>query len=543
MNNVIRRWLGAVGQSALLCGLLATGTGCGALKAVANPKVAWAVSDPAPMSVVVRRADQAEKTAQNVDRLMTDTPADESSEWLAKVGPDTQVATEQLTELRKHDLYVTGVRIVAAEVWAKNLAALEKKDPSKVVAAAPTKADAKADAKPAAATASPSSTPSQPTEAPKSPVAEAAAVSVAEPAPEPAATPKGKKGKKGKQVAKAGEPVAKKGNKKAKKGAAAQEEEQAAADKAAAEKAAADKAAAEKAAQEKAAQEAQASAAQQAQQAQPVSSGAPAASTTSAKYPSLLAAVDKELGEEWTKIMEKKRASGELKAEIATLEAKNDEKGISDADKKANKARIAELEKQSDAIDTEAKAMKKSFIAKARTAAQKTPAPLREKLGRVLVNLRQAVDDANTANSAALVRYPLAVTSMVSSAQAMAKVYAGDVVEERTGKRPDMSQIQPNVSLDGGKVSVNVNGLEAKDSKEVVTRTTKWVGRALGLVGIVAANKDVLEFEDDVIVALLDGFKAAGYAAPAPVVIPEAPAAGGAPPPQQTSARPALPRI
>ena len=532
MNNVIARWLGAVGQSAVLCALLATGTGCGAIKAAANPKVAWAVGDPAPMSVVVRRADQAEKTAQNVDRLMTETPADESSEWLGKVGPDTQVATEQLTELRKHELYVTGVRIVAAEVWAKQLAALEKKDPSKV---APAKAaDAKvAEAKPATS----STTPSQPTEAPKSPVAEATTVS--EPTPEPATTTKGKKGKKGKPVAKAGEPVAKKGNKKAKKGAAAQqeaEEQQAAADKAAADKAAADKAAADKAA----ADQAQASA----QQAQPASSSAaPSASTTTAKYPSLLAAVDKDLGDEWTKIMEKKRASGELKAEIATLEAKNDEKGISDADKKANKARIAELDKQADAIDAEAKTMKKSFIARARAAAQKTPAPLREKLGRVLVNLRQAVDDANTANSAALVRYPLAVTSMVSSAQTMAKVYAGDVVEERTGKRPDMSQIQPNVSLDGGKVSVNVNGLEAKDSKEVVTRTTKWVGRALGLVGIVAANKDVLEFEDDVLVALLDGFKAAGYAAPPPVVIPEAPAAGGPPPQQQTSARPGLPRI
>lgn len=532
MNNVIARWLGAVGQSAVLCALLATGTGCGAIKAAANPKVAWAVGDPAPMSVVVRRADQAEKTAQNVDRLMTETPADESSEWLGKVGPDTQAATEQLTELRKHELYVSGVRIVAAEVWAKQLAALEKKDPSK---AAPVKT---ADAKPAEAkAATPSTTPSQPTEAPKSPVAEATTVS--EPTPEPV-TPKGKKGKKGKQVAKAGEPVPKKGNKKAKKGAQ-EAEEQAAADKAAADKAAADKAAADKAA----AEQAQASA----QQAQPASSSsssssaAPSTSATTAKYPSILAAVDKDLGEAWTKIMEKKRASGELKAEIATLEAKNDEKGIADADKKANKARIAELDKQADAIDAEAKTMKKAFIAKARASAEKTPAPLREKLGRVLVNLRQAVDDANTANSAALVRYPLAVTSMVSSAQTMAKVYAGDVVEERTGKRPDMSQIQPNVSLDGGKVSVNVNGLEAKDSKEVVTRTTKWVGRALGLVGIVAANKDVLEFEDDVLVALLDGFKAAGYAAPPPVVIPEAPAAGAPQQPQQTSARPGLPRI
>ena len=47
-------------------GLLASGlmltmtTGCGPLSAFANPKVAWAIQDPAPMSVVVRRADAAD---------------------------------------------------------------------------------------------------------------------------------------------------------------------------------------------------------------------------------------------------------------------------------------------------------------------------------------------------------------------------------------------------------------------------------------------------------------------------------------------------
>jgi len=45
-----------------------------ALGAMANPKVAWAIQDPAPMSVVVRRADAAEATAKQVDRILTATP-------------------------------------------------------------------------------------------------------------------------------------------------------------------------------------------------------------------------------------------------------------------------------------------------------------------------------------------------------------------------------------------------------------------------------------------------------------------------------------
>ena len=58
-----------------LFGLLFIMTGCGALGAMANPKVAWAIQDPAPMSVVVRRADAAEATAKQVDRILTSTPA------------------------------------------------------------------------------------------------------------------------------------------------------------------------------------------------------------------------------------------------------------------------------------------------------------------------------------------------------------------------------------------------------------------------------------------------------------------------------------
>jgi hypothetical protein len=232
--------------------------------------------------------------------------------------------------------------------------------------------------------------------------------------------------------------------------------------------------------------------------------------------------------------MEKKKAIGDLKGQIAVLEAANDEKGISDADKKSNKAKIADLEKQADALDSEASKLQKDFVPKAKQAAQKTPQDVREKVGPVLVNLQKAVDDANISNGAAAVRYAFAATTLLDSAQTMAKIYIADVIEEKTGKRPTTQGLAPTVTLEGGKPAVTINGLSQADmgkismgelSSEVSSRTGAWVKRAMGLLGTISATKEVLSFEDDVISALLDGFKSGGYAPPAAATIPEAPPA------------------
>ena len=90
MKDVTVRWVQTIGTTALFGTLLATSTGCGAIAAAANPKVAWAISDPAPMSVVVRRADVAEKTAQQVDRHMI--VADDARCAAEEGNPDHQVA-------------------------------------------------------------------------------------------------------------------------------------------------------------------------------------------------------------------------------------------------------------------------------------------------------------------------------------------------------------------------------------------------------------------------------------------------------------------
>ena len=86
-------------------------TGCSVLGAMANPKVAWAIRDPAPMTVVVRRADAAENTAHQVDRLLTSTPAAPDAPWL---GPQWSPSrrTRQVELKAREDR--TDVRAVAS---------------------------------------------------------------------------------------------------------------------------------------------------------------------------------------------------------------------------------------------------------------------------------------------------------------------------------------------------------------------------------------------------------------------------------------------
>jgi len=555
MKDVFTRWAQTIGCAAFLGAMVATSTGCGALGAAANPKVAWALNDPAPMSVVVRRADVAEKTAQNVDRVLTDTPANDDSPWLSKVAPSQDEATKQLADLRGTSYYQQGARVVPAEVWAKSLADIE---PKNKVAAKPL-----VPAGPAPAVAAAPAPAKEPAKEPEpAPVSDQLAV--VEPVPEPvvkAATPavkpeKGGKGKgKGKpaKVAVAPKPAVA-GNKKGARGKTAPLAD----NKSLSEKPLSatppppppPSAPAAPAAPSTPEAPAQATASA-AKPAAPVSTttttsadvpapaaAAPVVSASNAKYPSLLAAIDKDLAAAWSAVIEKKKAIGDVKGQIATAEAALDVKGVSDADKKAHKKNIDTLEKQLSKLEKEADKLTSDFVPQAKAAAKKAPAEVREKFGAVLVNLQKAVDDANVANGAAAVRYPMAATSMGDSAQQMASIFVADVIEEKTGKRPAAGGFQPNVSLQGTDVKLTINGLSQQDlgkismtelTTEVTARTTNWVKHALGLLGTISSTKELLSFEDDVLSALIDGFKSSGWNAPAAATIPDAPAAAGAP--------------
>ena len=59
--------------------LLGLGAGCSAISALTNPSAAWALKESTPMSVVVRRAEVANTTAEAVKRLLGETGIDEKS--------------------------------------------------------------------------------------------------------------------------------------------------------------------------------------------------------------------------------------------------------------------------------------------------------------------------------------------------------------------------------------------------------------------------------------------------------------------------------
>ncbi|MGD0523646.1 MAG: hypothetical protein ABSE49_00810 [Polyangiaceae bacterium] len=129
MSNVFGRAAAPLRLAASICamfGLLFVMTGCGALGAMANPKVAWAINDPAPMSVVVRRADAAEATAKQVDRILTATPAGADSDWLKTVGPSPEDAAGEVKAIKAEPMYAKShARVVPAEVWARTLADIQ----------------------------------------------------------------------------------------------------------------------------------------------------------------------------------------------------------------------------------------------------------------------------------------------------------------------------------------------------------------------------------------------------------------------------------
>jgi hypothetical protein len=425
-----------------LGGLLSLATGCGALSAAANPKVAWAINDPAPMSVVVRRADVAAGTGKEVDRLMTETPVAVDSSWLKQTAPAPEAAKKHVEAMRAHEIYQANqARVVEAEVWSKTLSGVGEAAPPPV---------AKAEAAPAS----------------KEP-------------------PKAKGANKDSRATAVT------------KGAA------------------------------KAAGAAPAKVEAKASKAEALGTDAPKPDVSkAASSPSVLAAIDAGLGAEYAKIMAKKKELGAVRADIALAEAQMDEKG---ADKAALKAKVKELEAKVDPAEKEINELTKAFAPKANEAAKKTAPELRAALGPMLVNLKQAVEDANTANSAAVVRYPLAARSLPDSAKSMAMVYVADIIEEQTGKRPTLTGLTPGVKLDGGDVQITLNGLSASDlgklsvgdvTKETAKRTGVWVKHALGLLGSISATKDVLTFEGDVIQALIDGFSAAGFAPPAAPTVP-----------------------
>jgi hypothetical protein len=342
--------------------LLSTATGCGTLSAFANPKVAWAIQDPAPMSVVVRRADAANTTSQEVDRLLTKTPTSTDSAWLAQVGPDPKDAAAELKALSQDPMYMKShARVVAAEVWMRTL---------------------------------------------------------------------------------------------------------------------------------------------------------PGVTNDQGDKANILAAIDPALGDSYADIMGKKVEIAGVKALIDQEKAALDAKDITPDDKKEHQTTEEKLEKMLSKSEDDVAPLAKKFLDDAKAASAKASPDVKAKFAPAIANLLQAVDDADISNSAAAVRYPLALRSILDSAKEMAPVFVADVIEEKTGTRPT-GQLDVGVTLDGSKVALTLTGvspsvmgsLNVGDvTSAALDREQKWVTHAIALLPYIGSTKETLSFEHDVLADLLDGF-------------------------------------
>lgn len=346
---------------------LSATTGCSLLSAAGNTKVLWAINEPAPMYVVVRRADIAAVTTKEVDRLLTATPTGADSTWMAQVGPDPKVAAGEMKAVSQDPLYASShARVLAAEVWIRTL---------------------------------------------------------------------------------------------------------------------------------------------------------PAVQSTGGDKPNLLAAIDPSLGDSYASIMAKKQ-------EIATLEAKVDEEkaaagadGVSAEDKKAHNDAADKAKADESKAKDEVDPLAKKFLASVKDTAAKVPADQQAKFAPAVANLLQALDDADLANSAAAVRYPLAFPKspgkLMDEVKAAVPYIVADIIEEKTGVRPSFTKLDVQVTLAGGTVTVVLNGIGPNEmgqlnmadvTKETISRTTKWVAHATTLLGSVASTKEALSFEHDVLAGLQAGF-------------------------------------
>jgi hypothetical protein len=248
---------------------------------------------------------------------------------------------------------------------------------------------------------------------------------------------------------------------------------------------------------------------------------------------SLLAAMSSDLGDGYAQLQAKITQVGTLEGQLKTEEAALDRKDITDADKQAHTAAIASLKAQIEAAKNALEPAKKAYVESCRVAAAKVPGDVRDRYGIALVNLRQAVDDAEGANGAAVVRYPFVVYEVASAPAKLkdvlfdvAKASASDYLFAQTGKRLHLGPpVQWGLTYEGGNVGVTINGLGTNDLGtlpidqlvlETITRTQKFAVEALALLAITSATQELLAFEQDVLDAILGGFASTGWGRPEP---------------------------
>jgi hypothetical protein len=117
--------------TACLIGALLGAAGCGSFRAAASFNSIHYVQEQAPLTVVVHRAQAAEQTAAEVDRLLNGTSVTPASAWLT----ETQLAPELIAEHKAmfadHPHYEgTKYEVLPAAIWAHTLRHIAENEPA-----------------------------------------------------------------------------------------------------------------------------------------------------------------------------------------------------------------------------------------------------------------------------------------------------------------------------------------------------------------------------------------------------------------------------
>ena len=249
----------------------------------------------------------------------------------------------------------------------------------------------------------------------------------------------------------------------------------------------------------------------------------PNVGAASGEHPSLLAAVDQGLADSFTAIGLKQREVASLKAQVETETQASSADGVSPADKKTHEDQAKTLEKQADAADAALTPLRKTFLGQVMDACAKLPTEDKARYAPAVASLLQALDDADMANSAAALKYPLVIKGLPDALKKIVPNIAMEVVEEQTGVRPNLANLKVGITMSGGTPSVTLDGLgdvgalqPAEVIKRTATRSMAWFTHTLTLLATIATTKDRINFERETLTQMQAAF---APAAPSLVIV------------------------
>jgi hypothetical protein len=249
----------------------------------------------------------------------------------------------------------------------------------------------------------------------------------------------------------------------------------------------------------------------------------PNVGATEGEHPSLLAAIDQGLADSYTAIGMKQLEIASLKSQIETEKQAASADGVSPADKKTHEDQAKTLGKQADDADDALSPLRKKFLGQVKDACAKLSTEDKARYAPAIASLLQALDDADMANSAAALKYPLVIKGLPDALKKVAPRIAADIVEEQTGVRPNLANVKVSVTMSGGSPSVTLDGLgdigalQPSDVvKQTATRSIAWFTHTLTLLAVISTTKDKITFERDTLSQMQAAF---APAAPSLVVV------------------------